>query len=108
MCASSATRGSLRVSDFELEDRGNGRFSLRGEMSFDTADRILRTSEPLFRGQSTVQLDLSEVSKADSAGLALLLEWKSRAMAENGEIEFVSVPESLLAIAKTTEVRELI
>ena len=101
-------RGSLRVSDFELEDLGSSRFMLRGEMSFDTADRILRTSEPLFHGRSEVQLDLSEVSRADSAGLALLLEWKSRAMAGNGDIEFVAVPQSLLAIARTTGVQELI
>ena len=48
------------------------------------------------------------VDDADSAGLALLLEWKARAQRVAGDIRFVGVPESLIAIAQTTEVSDLI
>ena len=99
---------SSPVTDFEIQDLGDGRFTLSGEMSFNTADRILRSSEALFGDHASVELDMSSVSKADSAGLALLLEWKSRALARQSSIRFVAVPESLLAIARTTEVRDLI
>ncbi len=96
------------MSDFELKDLGGGRFQLAGEMSFDTADRILRESEVPFKEYDDLEVDFSRVNKADSAGLALLLEWKSRAMRRSGQIRFTTLPDSVLAIAQTTEVRHLL
>jgi phospholipid transport system transporter-binding protein len=96
------------VSNFELRELGDGRFELVGEMSFDTADQILRSSEPSFSEHPALEVDLSQVEKADSAGLALLLEWKAQASQRAAEISFVGVPDSVLAIAKTTEVSDLI
>ena len=63
------------VSKFELQDLGDGRFSLIGDMSFETAEQILRASEGPFEQHTRIEVDLSQVEKADSAGLALLLEW---------------------------------
>lgn len=96
------------MSSFELQKVADGRFSLRGEMSFDNAGQILAASESAFLSSDSLELDLSQVDQADSAGLALLLEWKARAQRRSAEIRFVSIPESLLAIAKTTEVSDLI
>ena len=33
------------MSEFTIEDLGDGRFALSGEMTFDTAEQILRGSE---------------------------------------------------------------
>jgi len=96
------------VSEFDLRDVGDGRFELSGDMSFATAAEILRASERSFGHFKKLELDLSQVEKADSAGLALLLEWKARARQRTAQIDFVGIPDSLLAIAKTTEVSELI
>lgn len=96
------------MSDFDLKDLGNGQFELSGEMSFDTAAEILRSSEPAFGQFEKLEIDLSQVQKADSAGLAVLLEWKAQAIQRAGQISYVGIPKSLLAIAKTTEVSELI
>ena len=63
------------MSDFALEDLGDGRFALSGEMSFDTAERILEASEKLFADHTSLEIDLSGVRLSDSPGLALLLEW---------------------------------
>ena len=63
------------MSDFELEDLGDGLFRLSGEMTFQTCGRILRESEPAFEEHTRIEVDLSGVSRTDSAGLALLLEW---------------------------------
>jgi len=97
-----------RMNDFELQDLGDGRFELSGDMSFETADQILKSSESLFGQYPTVEIDLTKVKKADSAGLALLLEWKAQANQKAGKITFVGIPESLSAIARTTEVSDLI
>ena len=83
------------MSDYELEDIGDGRFALSGEMSFGTVDRIL-------------EVDFSGVDKADSAGLALLLEWKAVARRRAHRIDYLAIPDSVLAIAKTTEVEHLL
>lgn len=99
---------SRAVSSFELKKVADGRFSLHGEMSFENAEQILAASERVFLSSDSLELDLSQVDDADSAGLALLLEWKARAQSRAAEIRFVNVPESLLAIAKTTDVSELI
>jgi phospholipid transport system transporter-binding protein len=96
------------VSDFTLVDEGEGRFALQGAMSFATAQNILKQSERLFAPHSALEVDLAGVDKADSAGLALIIEWKSQAANRDAGIRFSNVPDSLLAIARTTEVQDLI
>ena len=55
-----------------------------------------------------IEVDLAGVTRADSAGLALLLEWVTWANHTVREIRFVDVPARVTAIAKTTEVNELL
>ncbi len=98
----------LPVGEFSLEDRGEGRFAVSGEMTFDTAERILKQSEEPFEAHTQLEIDLSAVTRSDSAGLALLLEWVTWANHTVREIRFTGMPERLLAIAKTTEVDKLL
>ena len=96
------------MSDYALEDRGEGRFALSGEMSFDTAERILKKSEEPFEEHTQLEIDLSGITMSDSAGLALLLEWVTWANHTVREIRFTGMPERVMAIAKTTEVERLL
>lgn len=96
------------MADYELKDNGVGQFSLSGEMTFDTAERILASSEQPFEQHTRIEVDLSGVTQADSAGLALLLEWVTWANHTVREIRFTEIPARVLAIAKTTEVDELL
>lgn len=96
------------MNEYTLEDRGDGFFALSGEMSFDTAERILRESEEPFEEHTQLEIDLSGVTLSDSAGLALLLEWVTWANHTVREIRFTGMPERVLAIAKTTEVEGLL
>jgi phospholipid transport system transporter-binding protein len=97
-----------QVSKFELKELGEGRFALLGEMTFDTAEKILRTSEAPFERYTRIEVDFHDVTDSDSAGLALLLEWITWANHTVREIRFVSLPERIVAIAKTTEVDNLL
>ncbi len=101
-------RQQMQMSSFELRQNGDKGFALEGAMSFETADQILTASEKLFGSFDSLEIDLSRVNDADSAGLALLLEWKARAQRAAGDIRFVGLPESLIAIAQTAEVSDLI
>ncbi len=96
------------VNDFSLEDRGDGNFCLSGEMTFETAERILQASEAPFEGHTRIEIDLSGVTQSDSAGLALLLEWVTWANHTVREIRFSGMPDRVMAIAKTTEVDGLL
>jgi phospholipid transport system transporter-binding protein len=77
-------------------------------MTFDTAEQILRVSEEPFEEHTQLEIDLSEVTASDSAGLALLLEWVTWANHSVREIRFTGMPEKILAIARTTEVEPLL
>jgi phospholipid transport system transporter-binding protein len=96
------------MSEFMIEDLGDGRFALSGEMTFDTAEKILRASEAPFEEHTQIEVDLAEVTESDSAGLALLLEWVTWANHSVREIRFTGMPEKILAIARTTEVEQLL
>jgi phospholipid transport system transporter-binding protein len=96
------------MSKFELKELGEGHFALNGEMTFETAERILVVSEEPFEQHTRIEIDLAGVTKADSAGLALLLEWITWANHTVREIRFLSMPERILAIARTTEVEQLL
>ena len=96
------------MSKFELQDLGEGRFALSGEITFETAERVLLASEEPFEQHTRIEVDLAGVTKADSAGLALLLEWITWANHTVREIRFLSMPERILAIARTTEVEQLL
>lgn len=96
------------MSEFMLEDLGDGKFAVSGEMTFDTSEKILRASENLFDEHTQIEVDLSEITGSDSAGLALLLEWVTWANHSVREIRFTGMPEKILAIARTTEVEPLL
>ena len=96
------------MNKFELADLGEGHFALNGEMTFETAERILLASEEPFEQHTRIEVDLAGVTRSDSAGLALLLEWITWANHTVREIRFLSMPERVLAIARTTEVEQLL
>lgn len=96
------------MADFTLEDLGDGHFALAGEVTFDTAEKILRVCERPFEKHTRLEIDLSGVTHSDSAGLALLLEWVTWANHTVREIRFSGMPERIQAIAKTTEVDGLL
>lgn len=96
------------MSDFSLDDLGSGKFALSGEMTFGTAGQILRDSEELFEEHTRIEVDLSGITETDSAGLALLLEWITWANHTVREIRFLEMPEKIDAIARTTEVDNLL
>ena len=96
------------MSKYSLQDEGGGRFALSGDMSFETAEHILRESEELFEQFTRIEVDLSGVQKADSAGLALLLEWITWANHTVREIHYIDMPARIIAIAKTTEIDHML
>lgn len=92
----------------QLVDLGGGRFAVRSELTFKSATAILAQSKRLFADFERISVDMSDVQEADSAGLALLLEWVSWARHFDREIVYENIPQQILAIAQISEVTDLL
>ncbi len=74
--------------------RDGGVFEASGRMTFQTVPQFLAHSEEgLRRATGKVTIDMRGVTLADSAGLALMLEWLEMATAAKREIVFTNIPE---------------
>ena len=68
-------------------------------MTMDTACGLLEAGLPFFEQPSSWVVDLSRVEQADSAGLAVLLEWLRRSRAAGGGMSLQAVPPGLASLA---------
>jgi phospholipid transport system transporter-binding protein len=99
----------LSVETFSIEQTGPGRLEAKGHLSFDTAIDALRSGTRLIgaAGKSCT-IGLSHVATGDSAGLAVLVEWLAIARANGTSLKYESVPDQILAIAKISDVQDLL
>lgn len=81
-----------------------GRYALAGELSFESVGLALRETKAWFAAPAQVVFDLDGITKADSAGLALLLEWLRQAGQNGVELHYVNLPPQLLAMARVAGV----
>jgi phospholipid transport system transporter-binding protein len=96
------------MSAVRLEERGDGRFSVIGALNFESTPGLYHRSRAQFGDAAQIRIDLSGVTQADSAGLALLIEWMRWARARNHQIGFENSPAQLLALARISDIDELL
>jgi phospholipid transport system transporter-binding protein len=79
-------------------------------MTFRTASRVCAAGiECLSRDASpAVVVDCATVAPADSAGLAVLIEWRRWALRRGHHLTFVNLPAQISAIAHLSEVSALL
>jgi phospholipid transport system transporter-binding protein len=92
----------------ELVALGPGRFGLRGELDFTSVCVLLPQGLEAFATARSLVLDLQKVTRANSAGVALLLEWVERARERGVELRFANVPEALEAMVRMSHVEDLL
>jgi phospholipid transport system transporter-binding protein len=91
-----------------LTPAGLGRFELSGEVGFDDAARLLAEGDAAFDHHPATEIDLARVARADSAGLALLLEWSLAAASAGRELRYRNVPRAIASLAGISDVAELL
>jgi phospholipid transport system transporter-binding protein len=97
------SRASQPSPQINPDGENGGGFVLTGELVFDTVPGLLESGRTMFdTPAATIGLDLRRVSRADSAGLALLVEWLRAARRCGKSIVFRNIPGQLLAIAKVS------
>lgn len=84
-------------------------FRIVGELNMSSVPQLLADMASLFNdnGQTRV-IDLSDVSRSDSAGLALLLEWLRLARERDIQLSFRNLPEQMQAIIQVSGLQQLI
>jgi phospholipid transport system transporter-binding protein len=96
------------MSTAKLISLSAGRYSVSGELNFATVTDLLLQSREMFAGESSIELDLSGVTHADSAGLSLLIEWLRQARLQGRQLRYVALPAQLSALAGISEVDGLL
>jgi phospholipid transport system transporter-binding protein len=92
------------VAEATFETVGEGQFRVSGELTFDTVTLLFIRSRPLFQTSAgQLDLDLGDVSRVDSAGLALLIEWLRAARKLGKAILFRRVPAQIRTIARVSD-----
>lgn len=81
--------------------RGDGAVDVTGSLTFNTVpDFLAQGNGWLAGGKGTITLDMKAVSKADSAGLALMLEWLQQARKTGCTIQFANIPERVQVLIR--------
>jgi phospholipid transport system transporter-binding protein len=91
-----------------FDAHADGSVSLAGPLTFRSVPRLFRDLEDNLSDAGKIRIiDLSAVTSADSAGLALLLEWQARQRRRGTNLVIRSAPENLLRLAELCEADEL-
>ena len=96
------------MSEVTVTASGADCYLVSGPLLFQTVTEARKLGLRLFSEHGTLILDLSGVSRADSAGLALLIEWMREARRFGGTIHFENVPNQLQAIARASQVDQFL
>lgn len=94
--------------DCVIETAADGTFVLRGELSFSTVTTLSEKSTSLLWQAEQVTLDLEGVTRTDSAGLALLVEWLRIARQRGKTIQFRNIPQQMMAVAQVVGLDQLL
>lgn len=92
---------SLMISELDA-----GYFTIKGDLTFATINKNTITAINYPRADQTILIDLKEVVNADSAGLALIIEWLKISKQQQCTLSLINVPPQLQALAKISGIDE--
>jgi phospholipid transport system transporter-binding protein len=96
------------MADARLVENADGSWLLQGELGFMSVPSVLQHAGVDMLGKEQITVDLKGVNRADSAGLALLVEWLRESEIAGNTIKFVNVPAQLLSIARVCGLEEIL
>ncbi|MBS0366189.1 MAG: STAS domain-containing protein [Proteobacteria bacterium] len=89
----------------------DGKWRVNGALTFATARRAARQGVLALGAQrlsGNTMVDCSGIGDCDSAGLAVLIDWMAHARAAGGTLRYNALPARLLALARISEVEEIL
>lgn len=87
-----------------------GHVTVTGELTFATAREARQVGVLVLESSRAERIivDCKGVTRADSAGLAVLLDWLAWGRRRSRAVSLTNLPPSLVAIARISEVDELL
>ena len=82
---------------------------MSGELTLQTTNNALALlTDWIMSSQSVLALDLAEITRSDSAGVAILIHCLRLAKQQNKQMTFYHVPEQMMAIGSASGVNEIL
>ncbi|HUQ12123.1 MAG TPA: STAS domain-containing protein [Steroidobacteraceae bacterium] len=93
-----------------ISESAPGRIVVTGELTFASARDARQLGVLVLEGSSAnrIVIDCAGVTRADSAGLAVLLDWLAWGRRKSRVVTLENLPASLVAIARISEVDGLL
>lgn len=89
-------------------DKNNQYIQFKGELICTTVMEVLNQFTREAQNMAKWVIDLSKVSRVDSTSVALLIELKRNASEAGKPVSFISLPQSILTIARLSQVESLL
>ncbi len=86
----------------------NGRLEIHGALDFDSVPGLWSHCCARFSERNELDIDLSQVERSDSAGLALLVECLRQAHQSGKTLRFFNIPAQMLAIARVSSLDQVL
>ena len=95
---------------FDIQSSASGALVVSGELTFKNARQAAAAGEAALHAapQQRLQIDCTSLSRVDSAGIAVLIEWLRYARRSGRELRYQNLPASALAIARISELEPLL
>jgi phospholipid transport system transporter-binding protein len=88
--------------------RGDSSYAIEGVLDFDSVASLVAEGERMLSGSGRIDVDLGAIREANSAGLALVLEWMDMARRRRRDLRLHNLPESLMRLASLANVSGLL
>jgi phospholipid transport system transporter-binding protein len=80
--------------------------TVSGMLTFDTVAGLYKSSDRWFAGDDEIVVDLGQVTRADSAGLALMVEWLRRAKDAQRRLLFANIPAQMQTLIRVNGLQD--
>jgi len=92
--------------EIEINILAENNYTMKGNLVFSTINKATLSLLNFQQAPSAISIDLAQVGKIDSAGLALLIEWIKFSRAHQVKLSFINIPAQLIALAKLSYIEE--
>ncbi len=103
----------MRITASTIEPFEQG-FRLNGDLTFSTVSDLVESGKALIHNgtksatENEINIEMSSVKKLDSAGIALLLEWKRECQLENKTCHFKHLSQQAISLIKTYKLQSVL
>ena len=79
-------------------------YQLQGNLMYDSIGEFIRRGSSLIRVDTKiVQIDCQQLSRIDSAGIALLISWQRHCENNNNKLQLINLPQQAVSLIKANK-----